>query len=198
MLKTKIIASQITNLTDARYFAAWGVDFMGFCMDEDSENSISPSKVKEIKSWVEGPQFFGEFHTTESKEYIEFMAKEADLDTVLLGHNIDLTSIHSLEYLRLFQEVNWSEEIIKFDHAEIVVWKTDQMWEDMDAKDISFLRTIVQKTDIYLDFPFQVEHLDDILSKLKPAGLLIRGSAEEKVGYKSYDDLDEFFEALAD
>jgi phosphoribosylanthranilate isomerase len=198
MLKTKIIASQITNLTDARYFAAWGVDYMGFCMDEDSENSISPSKVKEIKSWVEGPQFFGEFHTTKSKDYIEFMAKEAELDTVLLGHNIDHPSIHALENLRLFQEVNWSEEIIKFDHAEIVIWRTEQEWEDMAATDISFLRAIVQKTQLYLDLPFQTKSLDDILRKINPAGLLVRGSAEEKVGYKSYHDLDEFFEALAE
>ena len=36
------------------------------------------------------------------------------------------------------------------------------------------------------------------LKKINPAGLLVRGSAEEKVGYKSYHNLDEFFEALAE
>ena len=46
----KIIASDITNLTDARYFSAKGVDYLLYDMDK-----ISIQEVAEIKEWVEGP-----------------------------------------------------------------------------------------------------------------------------------------------
>ena len=42
----KIIATDIVNLTDARYFAAWGVDGLAYSIDSD--NALSPEKLKEI------------------------------------------------------------------------------------------------------------------------------------------------------
>ena len=39
-LKTKVIAAEVSNLTDARYFAAWGVDYMSYSIDESIEGFI--------------------------------------------------------------------------------------------------------------------------------------------------------------
>jgi len=50
MLNRKVIASQVTNLTDARYFAARGVDYLLFDLD-----IVSLEAIVEIKEWVEGP-----------------------------------------------------------------------------------------------------------------------------------------------
>ena len=52
----KIIATDIANLTDARYFAAWGVDGLAYNIDPSSANSISSAQLKEIAEWVEGPE----------------------------------------------------------------------------------------------------------------------------------------------
>jgi hypothetical protein len=49
--RPKIIAANITNLTDARYFAAWEVDFLLFDLDV-----MSLEKVDEIREWVSGPE----------------------------------------------------------------------------------------------------------------------------------------------
>jgi len=49
MLKIKVIADNILNLTDARYFAALGVDYLAFNLD-----NINPQSIREIKEWVEG------------------------------------------------------------------------------------------------------------------------------------------------
>jgi len=51
MLTRRVIAADITNLTDARYFAARGVDYLMFDMDK-----IALNKIIEIKDWVEGPE----------------------------------------------------------------------------------------------------------------------------------------------
>ena len=42
MLKKRVKAGSVTHLTDARYFAAWDVEFIGFCFDPESSDYISP------------------------------------------------------------------------------------------------------------------------------------------------------------
>ena len=49
MLKTKVKASSITNLTDARYFAAWGVNWLGFDLRQGSDTYVQPQLVHAIK-----------------------------------------------------------------------------------------------------------------------------------------------------
>lgn len=50
-LKVQVIASNITNLTDARYFAAYGVDYLLFDLGQ-----INVASIKEIVDWVSGPK----------------------------------------------------------------------------------------------------------------------------------------------
>ena len=52
MLNRKVIVSDINNLTDARYFAAWMVDYLFF-----SPHSISTEQMAEITNWLEGPKY---------------------------------------------------------------------------------------------------------------------------------------------
>ncbi len=47
----KVFASNIKDLTVARYFAAMNVDLMGFEISKDTKREI-----KEIIEWIEGPQ----------------------------------------------------------------------------------------------------------------------------------------------
>jgi len=58
-LKTKVIAAHVANLTDARYFAAWGVDYMSYDLEEGSDTFIGQEAIKEIIDWVEGPKYLG-------------------------------------------------------------------------------------------------------------------------------------------
>ena len=72
MLKTKILAGSITNLTDARYFAAWEVEWMGFNLNASEETFMPPAQVMAIKEWVEGPNILGEFglHSAEEIKHL--------------------------------------------------------------------------------------------------------------------------------
>ena len=57
----KIKASKIENLTDARYFAAQGVEYLGFDLTNIEENQEKYRTIHAIKEWVEGVQFVGEY-----------------------------------------------------------------------------------------------------------------------------------------
>jgi phosphoribosylanthranilate isomerase len=47
-----IKASRVTNLTDARYFAARGASYIGFNLEEGTEDYLDPIYMKAIKEWL--------------------------------------------------------------------------------------------------------------------------------------------------
>ena len=179
MLKAKIKISQVNNLTDARYFSAWGVDYLGFDINSDSPHFISPPKVKEISDWIEGP-------------------------TILLEATLDMDDLWIENYRQYLESVivekpsARSEKLLHYiedgqDQPNIVTFKCNDPWSSIS---ISFVESLIRSYDeVYLDIPFVLADIDMILaSGIK--GLVIRGGEEEMVGFKSYDDLDEIFEHL--
>ncbi len=60
MLRLKIAVLSINNLTDARYFAAYGVDYLGFDLNPEGSDFLGYDKINEIVEWVEGPKTLGQ------------------------------------------------------------------------------------------------------------------------------------------
>ena len=84
-------------------------------------------------------------------------------------------------------------------------------WQDNDTLILSFSHEIsniskLQKEkitaltsgkEVFLDAIFTASDLDQI-NNLGFAGIILKGGEEEKVGFKSYDELDEILESLFD
>lgn len=71
MLRLKIAVLSINNLTDARYFAAYGVDYLGFDLNPESEDFLGYDKIKEIVEWVEGPKTLGQLTDVSGKKLFD-------------------------------------------------------------------------------------------------------------------------------
>jgi len=54
-LRAPVYAGNITNLSDARYFAGMGVQWLGFQIDPNQTSYLNPQKFREIVGWVTGP-----------------------------------------------------------------------------------------------------------------------------------------------
>lgn len=208
MLKTKIKASAITNLTDARYFAAWDVSWMGFSLDPASDAFIDPNSVHAIKEWVEGPAITGEFHL-QSAEEIQSLTENLQLDAVQLGPLTPLETAIALDTsVPLIKEVIFesgtqaSEIDTLLDdfsaQCAYFLFNFDSNGLGLDNLPVStdWLREICQHFPILLSITNLNRDLNTVLEELQPAGLSVRGGEEEKVGYKSFDELDDLFEAL--
>jgi phosphoribosylanthranilate isomerase len=61
---------------------------------------------------------------------------------------------------------------------------------------IELLQRACQQYPIFLSLKFTAPQLNGIISALAPAGISLKGGEEEKVGIKSFDELDEIFEEL--
>lgn len=195
MHKTKIKVNDIQNLTDARYFAAMGVDYLGFCCNPGSETFCSLAKIKEITEWVQGPQFVLQFQGFQSEKDIK------DVIDLGLGHALHFgvfatyDNIFGLPIFKeyIFENLDQSTDL----NCDFPILRSDIDWEKMSALDKEKLSFILNSNYCYLDFKWQSQSLDEMLSQLPDFGLILKGGEEERVGVKTFDVIDDIFERLS-
>ena len=209
MLKTNIKASHITNLTDARYFAAWDVKWVCFCLDTESEHFISPQRVAAIKEWIEGPQLVGAFGQQSAGQIQELVAY-LDLSVIQLPHAATEVLFDQLEGLVIIKEiiVENTHQIIetiedqisrfgKYDPVFLVNFDANNIeYSDLEEETIEELEAICREHVLVLNINLNQDELEQVLESIQPHGLQVAGGIEEKVGFKSFDELDDIFEAL--
>ena len=212
MLKTNIFAGGITNLTDARYFAARGAQYLSFNLDSDTANvSNNVAKMAAIKEWVEGPSFIGVFQTTPIKD-IQLLIERLSLNLVQLGPFIPLEELHrnpiNIPLIReviieQLSDLNFLQNQMKslseiFDFILLNFEKNGLSWSSL--KNHPGIDTLLKNWSMSSKIILAISHLpeetNEILSFLNPYGLYLQGGEEEKVGFKSYDDLDEILDCL--
>ena len=213
MSAIKIKAGSITNLTDARYFSAWEVEWLGFNLSQGEENAISPLQVAAMREWVEGPKIVGEFSLSSKEEGLQLVA-EVQLDAVQVGMFTDLTTVMDLSNeLPVIKEIvvekSSSAGDIEFmlshfsPHVSHFLLNFDKggfTWAEVKKGEIlrpEILRDFCQRYPILLGIGVQASEVKDMLAYLQPAGLNLLGGEEEKTGIKSFDDVDDIFEQLS-
>jgi len=212
MLKTRVKASQITNLTDARYFAAWEVEWLGFNFDKGSENYIQPQVMKAIKEWVEGPKLVGEFSFA-SAEDIRIAKEMLELDMVQVGMFVEEETLKALKGVPIIKEIVFHNEMTladlenhfqQFDsYVEFFLLNFDKngiTWEMIKKGQLEItqndLVNIFQQHKTVLSIDLSESAISEILLLENLTGINVVGGEEEKVGVKSFDELDEIFETL--
>jgi len=205
-LTTLIKASRVAHLTDARYFAAKEVDYLGFNLEAGTEGYLDPMYMKAIREWVEGPKIVGEFSRTPIRVVSEAAAFYG-LDVVQVSARNYGSDLAELEGLEVILELEAGPEGLLFSkaalqafapHADVflfnfsgttnlksIFYAEKETWRDLFSIRPSLLQADIPATD----WP-------EILEVFGLAGLSIVGGEEEKVGVKSYDQIDDIFESL--
>ncbi len=207
----KIKASSINNLTDARYFAAWNVEWLGFSLDSGQANYTSPADIKEIKDWLVGPKIVGEFGLIEDKKELITAIEMLELDAVQLSHYTDTDFCKDLGEVLILKE--WIAESIDnlqdfeqlcqknadlVDYFYLNLEKNKIDWLGLKANEsaLKLLRSICEEYPVIIDIDCPAQHLREMIDTVAPHGLSWTGGDEEQVGVKSFDDLDEIYDVL--
>lgn len=212
MLSTKVKASSITHLTDARYFAAWETEWLGFYLSPGDETSVDALQVAALREWVDGVKICGEFGLAEADD-IKLAIRDLALDSVQLGM---LTPVETLESLQ--GTVELIQEIVP--EAYMSAEEVEEMLSSREGKVSYFLLNFskggIVAGDLKSGHPYTLEQLQDwcarypilvdiqleqenpeaFIEQIPIQGFAVQGGEEEKTGYKSFDELDDFFEAL--
>jgi phosphoribosylanthranilate isomerase len=207
-----IKASAISNLSDARYFAAqYSVEFMGFCLDEGNDAFISAHLINAMKEWIAGPKIVGEFGMQHEDEILEQVNK-IGLEVVQLA----MFSTASREKIRIqvpvIQEIVIEKDCTANQLLQFVddfSTQSDYLLLDFEKNAWSFtdvvrhqeisldlLQRICQKHPIIVSINTDAKKLKTLTQSIEPQGISLKGGEEERVGYKSFDELNAIFDAL--
>ena len=178
MIDRKIIAQNISNLSDARYFAAWGIDYIAFNTIKDSPYYLSMEDITEIKNWVEGPRCLLE---TNALEFTD-LADGYILSNIYQSMPISKEAFYRIGMTDLQKGVPQSRYILSLNASEL------QELKNLDP-------SLYGQSDMYVD----IQNLAlESFSEWPEWGLVVQGSEEEKVGLKSFDELDKLYDLLMD
>lgn len=201
MLKLKI--NNLADLQDARYCAAFGVDFMSFALGRGDDYKMPERAVSEIVEWLEGPRFvfnYGEDYEAASA-YLESNSGDSEAPLTEVRFPFDPAAEYMLGDAVLLAVVLPAE----IDHAIFESWlaraHTQTAWiellpEAFDDNLLIMLDKVFAETDNCL---LNLDACpDDVLSGLKhlPAGVSARKIVEEDLIHLDYDAFERLAETM--
>ncbi len=207
MLKIPIKAGQITNLTDARYFAAREVNWLGFSLDTSADTLLPPQQIHAIKEWIEGPKIIIEFGL-QSPEEISSAIEYLQPDAIQLSMFADPAAIKEVVSLPIFKEVViespdlgglkdlLSSQSTVVDCFIIDFAKNDILYTDLSIDQRTLLKDLCSDYKLLFHWSDQPASIQQFIEQIQPHGLAMVGGEEEKVGFKSFDELDDLLDLL--
>lgn len=183
-LKTKVKAGNITNLSDARYCAGMGVDWLSFPADV-----VNPTTFKEITDWVTGPQFVLEIKETTPLDYIgQYQVTSLEIASGQLDLIDRFPSFEWFITLRLSSWDIQKKSLTRLkDKISFLVLELDNQDLEVVSDIASQFKILVNQSDKY--------SLDSLLA-LPMEGINVTGENEVKPGLKDFDKLASILEEL--
>ena len=190
-LKLSVKIGNVTNLSDARYAAGMGVDYIVFNIDSSSENFVSAKTFKEIINWISGIGIIGETGSApkgSKNEYPPFLletSNPADLENNSeFVYHIDAKNI---AFDMLENRLKTDKNVLFY-----VLEVTNKQLED----NVSGFSNLCSLFPIYLSSDFTEPVLEKVVNTIKPKGIEIKGGLEDQPGFKDYDGIADVLEWL--
>lgn len=189
-LKLSVKIGDVTNLSDARYAAGMGVDYIGFNINASTTNYITPKVFKEIVNWISGVGVIGEIgkQTPDSvDEYPTYLTETTDI--VLAKSTNDAIFRINAKGLSI-EEIN-NQLSLDGVHFFIIELTPNQVKDSVQQ-----LAELCTQNPIYISTDFDESILESVVNNIKPKGIEIKGGLEDQPGFKDYDDIADVLEWL--
>jgi len=204
MLTRTVKISNVTNLSDARYCAGMGVEMLGFSIDADSPNYISPKKFEEICSWLAGVQLVAESSQSDPELLIKALA-EYPVHYVQVETPGLLTYLQSELNLPLILRVSVdtydANDIVSIlsrygDEVAYFLLESDAN-TTLTGEWVDVLAKLAKEYPILIGFGLDDENkVNELTDAFPEIGIALRGSEEIRPGYKDFGSMMDILEAL--
>ena len=195
-LKYFVHVSSINNLSDARYCSGMMVNSLGFDLDKESKTKLPLENINEICKWVNGVDFVGEFNNSQSN-YINEVINELDFNyiSVNICNTIKSIDFDHQKIIVVLPEPNLispgTNNYLRDNFPESRTLIIDNLTKDS----ISKLELLTDNYEIIINPLETINITKSILNKFD-LGLLLKGSQEIKPGYKDYDSISDYLDAI--
>ena len=201
MLRTFVKVGSVTNLSDARYCAAMGVDMLGFCIDPSLPGYVDPARFRAMTDWVAGVALAAEterFADDSSTEELSGYGVQW-----LQASRADWPALRGLGW-RLICRVDWTENdtFRNFQagyagvapHVDYFLLESELPQLTGEVK--YHLKQMAEQYPVLLGFGFSKDTILATLSELPLAGIALKGGHEIRPGYRDFGSLSEILELL--
>ncbi|MEN8250903.1 MAG: hypothetical protein ABFS32_18365 [Bacteroidota bacterium] len=192
MLRTKVILSEVTNLSDARYASGMGVDYIGFSANPANNTYLAIDKIKEIATWLSGVMFIGNIGESIPENF------EQDNFELIQTSNPPLINSFKNPVLLLDatkEEISEIEEAI-INNSSAVSFFIIKISAETLKKNETQLKELCRAHSIFISTDFDETNVTSILDDLNPEGIVLYGSSEDKPGLSSYEGIADILENL--
>jgi len=171
-MDVKIFANNINHLTDARYFAAWGATWMCY-----NVNSLTLTEITAISEWVEGPKHIINVAGIEPSESAAMLTNEA-IDGYLTNSLSDHNKIQSLL------------------PRTVLAFLRNQMAPEAITIHYTDANNTENFNGSFCEVDGSPKEIVSFIENQTPEAIVLAGSEEEEIGFKSFDELDEILELI--
>lgn len=201
-LKTFVKVGNISNLSDARYCAGFGVDLLGFDINPNSKGYINLETVGEIMGWIEGSDFVAECGDM-SINAIKDVINTEDIPFLQVNDLSVANALIAEEIKVIFQLVISADSDLTEISNSLDELSTDLQYFVIECENPELTETLDQvisaldtSVPIIRSYGIEQGNLETILNHPKINGIELKGSHEEHPGLKTYDDLADILEEL--
>ena len=192
MLKTKVILSRVTNLSDARYASGMGVNYIGFSINPENSSYVTVEEAKTISNWLSGVSIIGEVGNSLTTDIADYAAAYIQTSVPSL--------IDELSEPVLSLDVNTANISELIDSLSKYSNRVGFFILNVEAEQLSALQPhlieLCGNYQVYISTAFDDQRLADVINDIKPTGIVLYGSDEEKPGLSSYDGIADILELL--
>jgi len=186
-LKTNVYISDVTNLTEARYYAGMGVSIIGFNATSGTSSFASTQQFDAITSWLSGIQTAWQWHLAPSKELSELISSSPsdfiEICTVPLPEQWQFLTKPVLLRTSSIEDVH-SIAGLPLNTVSGIVWEGDH----------SVLTPLSSDLLLFIQTEPPFAPLDSILDEHK--GISLKGIPESRPGWNDFDQLADLLESL--
>lgn len=193
MLKTQVKVSSIANLSDARYCAGMGVEWLGFPLQD-----ISLERFTEIRNWLAGVQIVGEF-TKATAEQIREAVETYQPDVIEIDSSVSLVAIQSVDVPKILR-VNIDTDNLPAIFAASAPYVSHFLLVGDDANSLSGMEASVEiwaaQYSIILGLEIPESDLDEWVEQSSIQGIGLVAGEEDRPGFRDFTDLMTILEKL--
>lgn len=186
-LKTIVKVGAIDNLSDARYCAGMGVDYIGFNFDQQTTSPIDATSYTEISNWLEGIKFIAEFENSSSNDILTSI-EEVSVDGIQ-SQQLDVLLDLPDTYIKIL-EVNQVNDLLDFEESKLI------KIQHIVINSLENLASIPSQLSILIGASTTPNTVDAVLNTPNVAGIHLLGGKEERPGWSNFDELADMLEHL--
>jgi phosphoribosylanthranilate isomerase len=193
MLKTQVKVSSIANLSDARYCAGMGVEWLGFPLQE-----ITVEKFTEIRNWLAGVQIVGEF-TKATADQVREAVTTYQPDVIEVDSSVSLVAIQSIDVSKILR-VNIDTDNLPAIFAASAPYVSHFLLVGDSADSLIGMEASIEiwaaQYPIIVGLDIPEDDLDEWVEQSSIQGIGLVAGEEDRPGFRDFTDLMTILEKL--